>query len=406
MGKLMKKTGNMKTTLGNMKIFVLAMTAGLSMVSANAISHSVNQKSSFDNEYGVDIDKTLKELHLFINGSDTHARSGDTVGNGRVIEGDFNGDIDIEETIKDLFLTPSELEERNDKFQNLLDDMGIDPTQVRSGDTVGNGGGLLEAQASLAYLNLSKHIISSFEQNYISFSDLDREVLMKILNGLAKNPSPEKILFLSEEDHPGFFYEAGVDPAPRVAKTGFSLDFPIFINRDMVYKTPDMNSRFWIGLLIHEMGHQVGIRNHGYLDQLGARVVAVSEMNRTEMSFIMAPRTAVDVSLYNHDFIDGTPDLSVSHNGKLHSVTDWYNPNLRRTCGPYLQYSGVSISNLHWKNRGEFGPGTGMTIKAGAWAKIKCRDPRAGVFYNQATDVEIKLTIEDDKISSEINLAR
>ncbi len=350
---------------------------------------------SGENYESMTMDETMKAL------------SGDTVGNGRTqggLEGDHDDDLDNFDDFYDLFYGPEEREKLNHEFQNLLDQLGIDPTTIRSGDTVGNGGGLLEAQAAYTYVNLSKHIISTFEQNFIEFSDEDQNVLMEILSGIVKNPGPEKILFMSEKNHPGFFFKEGIDPAPRVAKTGFSLDFPIFINRDMVYRNIDMNSRYWIGLLIHEMGHQVGVRNHSYLDELGAKVVAVSEMNRTELGFIMAPRKIVEVSLYNHDFIDGTPDFTVSHNGHLHSVTDWRNASLQETCGPALSFSGVSLSNLHWKDRGVNGPGTAMTIRAGAWAEVKCMDQRAGVFYNRVVDVEIELEIDSDRMKSKVKV--
>lgn len=331
------------------------------------------------------------------------AFSGDTVGNGHVTgnsEDDFTGEG--EDGINDIYLDPVERYRRNNNLNNLMDQLGIDPTTIRSGDTVGNGGGLLESQAYFYYHSLTKHIISVFEQEIIDFSDAEKAVLQEILNGVTRSSSQGKILFISEKEYPGFFFNKDVDPAPRVAKTGFSLEFPIFINRDMVYQRMDKNPRFWLGLLVHEMGHQIGVANHTFLEELGAKVVSVSEINKSELRIELTPNEYVNVSYYNHNFIEAVPDMFVTYKDRLVNVQNWNSRAIREACGPSHIFSGLNVSNVHWENRGVFGFTESARLAAGAWGDVRCYDEYSGAFYNKLLDLHIVIDIDNNYLNAQV----
>ncbi|MCF8059540.1 MAG: hypothetical protein K9K67_09605 [Bacteriovoracaceae bacterium] len=328
--------------------------------------------------------------------------SGDTVGNGFVIETD---DYTIDGG--NFFLSPEEREKRNDIFNEILEndlgDFWNDTTRSMSGDTVGNGGGLLESQAYFYYHNLVKHIISSFEQHFIEFNLTEKKVLLAILDILKKEDRNGKILFLSEFRYPNFFHTLGFDPAPRIAKTGFSPEFPIFVNLDAIYRS-NSNPRFWIGVLIHELGHQAGVAHHGFLDELGSKVMNVSEMNKSEIEMVIKENQVVELGYYNHDFIDGLPDLYVSYEQKLHSIDIGESQIFNNICGEGLNFGGVSLSNLHWKDRGVFDVADTMKITAKGWASVKCLDEEAGIFYDKNLDIQVEISIADELVNSRIQL--
>ncbi|GEM_PF-1789395 len=356
---------------------------------------AVNDTLSLENDFVFDpefrTDKALVDFRA--------ALSGDTVGNGYVIDNENHGTIDFD----DIFLNPSVRESRNLQFKINLDSIGIDPRNIRSGDTVGNGGGLLEAQVSFYYHNLAKHIISSFEQSFVNFDENENKVLLDILNILSDYEGEGKVIFLSEADYPDFFHLKGFDPAPRVAKTGFSSEFPIFINRDLAYRRMD-NPRLWIGLLIHELGHQVGVGNHTFLEELGTKVINVSEVNKAEIEMTITEDLIVGLGYYNHDFVDGVPDLYVTYGEKLHRIEGWSNQGFREVCGKGLYYGGVSISNLHWKDRGLTDMVYDLRVTAGGWASVKCLDKAAGVYYNEYVDIEVVVNIGDGPMNTEVKI--
>jgi len=332
------------------------------------------------------------------------AFSGDVVGNGSVIVDDWsvisNGN---EREESGLFLKLNELEIRNNEFNNLLNQFGIDPTQLRGGDVVGNGGGLLEGQAYFYYHNLENHLLTALEQNAIEFTNDEREVLQKILKSLPNMEQVGKIIFLDPKDFRGFFFTPGVDPAPRVAKTGHSMDFPIFINTAMVYQRIDGDLRFWLGTLVHELGHQVGVANHLFLEELGAKVISTSELGRDTITAEMGPNNHLQVTSYNHYFIDGSADLFVSYNNQHHVVNEWDKSELRQACGHHY-FAGILIDNLHWSQRALSDLSNGVLFQAGGWATIKCLNPNTGTFNNRHKNFRLEVYVGDGDIQTKANL--
>lgn len=95
-----------------------------------------------------------------------------------------------------------------------------------------------------------------------------REALLAIQKNLIQHPYVE-LLFINSSYSEIFFsdFEGEVE---RLAKTGFSPDFPILINEKIVSDSVDFTVS--ISLLVHELGHQAGMSSHSFLDKLGAEV--------------------------------------------------------------------------------------------------------------------------------------
>lgn len=85
----------------------------------------------------------------------------------------------------------------------------------------------------------------------------------------------ELIRFDSSKNNPNLFLKDG---NTRIAVTGDNVGDSIFINLDLVYQNDKYGSPHPISLnqiiaiLIHELGHHHGIKNHSSLDQLGLKV--------------------------------------------------------------------------------------------------------------------------------------
>lgn len=333
------------------------------------------------------------------------ALSGDVVGNGSIIEDDWNvisnGNQNEEED--DLFLKFNEREKRNNEFNSFLQNFGIDPAHLRGGDVVGNGGGLLEGQAYFYYHSLENHLLTALEQNAIEFSADERKVLQRILKSLPDMEQEGKIIFLDPSEYRGFFFTPGVDTAPRVAKTGHSMDFPIFINTSMVYKRIDGDLRFWLGTLVHELGHQVGIANHLFLEELGAKVISTSELSRDTITAEMGKGSRLEITSYNHYFIDGSADLFVSYNSQHHVVRDWDKDELRQVCGRHY-FAGLLVDNLHWTQRALTDMSDGVLFHAGGWATIKCLNSQTGTFNNRHRNFKLEVYVGDGEIQTKANL--
>lgn len=333
----------------------------------------------------------LNQVHSI----ETEARSGDVVGNGRIWD---NPSLDH------LFLSPEEREDRNDRFDIFLDLMGIDPSEARSGDVVGNGGGVYETQAYFYYHNLAKHIVSTFDQDFVKFTDDEIVVLRRILDHMPLFGEQGKLVFLSQASQPGFFFEQNVDEAPRLAKTGFSFSYPIFINREMVYENFDKTSSQWINVLIHELGHQVGVKNHLLLEELGAKVATVAQTDKEQLRYHFDKDHSLEIVVFNHSFVNGVADVNVTFADQSVSLRGLNSQEIKGICGN-LSFGGIQFENLHWEKRpGFLQAGEPLTVKAAAWAKVKCQDEAAGLFYDRSRDVTFDIVLETSSVEANIKI--
>ena len=169
-----------------------------------------------------------------------------------------------------IFLDAKERDLRNKHFSTLASRAA----QSSSGaDIVGNGGGIAEQNMRYAYKLLAKSVSYCLILPQCGESENQILVLKRIQNIALKNQNNEKsVIFLDDKSFEKVF-ESDLDFDHRVAKTGFSSEFPIFLNIDQIYEAELENDlSAMIGILVHEVGHQAGVASHSFLDALASEV--------------------------------------------------------------------------------------------------------------------------------------
>lgn len=133
------------------------------------------------------------------------------------------------------------------------------------GDEVGNGAGLIENRIINIYHNIDRYIAAALEHG--DFRDSEIEDLSKILIHWSTIEN-ETIVQFSEDQS---FFE--IDGDVKIAVTGLELDSPIFLNSTLI-NTLEASEYYeaMVSVLVHELGHKVGILDHNYLDALGSKV--------------------------------------------------------------------------------------------------------------------------------------
>jgi hypothetical protein len=246
----------------------------------------------------------------------------------------------------------------------------IEPVMERfgSGDVVGNGGGLLEQNFMLSYYSLQTAI-----DNCLTFIDCfnskeEKAILIEINKLFIQKIDQKNIfVFVKNKDHNNFFYDEN-DQTQRIAKTGFDKKYPIFINLDVsneiINDVPAM-----LGIIIHELGHQVGILSHNFLDQLGARVRSMW-MRDWVVSKVVVGSEKLSVRLFTaqSNFINSK--LSYVFKGKVQSLNFLIYREI--SCGEGEMLHGFSLSNGHWK-RPDVNP-LSTIIKKTFWIDVLCED--------------------------------
>lgn len=224
------------------------------------------------------------------------------------------------------------------------------------GDYAGNGAGAAESTLAFAHRNLGTYAKLCLDSAECGLNPSERDLLTMIYDSLPleyENPYP--LIFKSERLEPGFFI---IDGQLKVARTGLSIGSPIFLNIDLLYqRTPTgeivpITAESAVAILIHELGHHHGVRDHASLDQLGAKV-AIPMGART---------TRVDLGPRKRNIMATVIDLDLPSSFAQLLVTDglrsWdLGPAAREalSCpfnGPYADPSlrGFSLFNLHWRN--------------------------------------------------------
>lgn len=185
----------------------------------------------------------------------------------------------------DLFLSKEEQEKRNVQFSEMIKNA----MRVASGaDIVGNGGGIAEQNMSFVYRNLDKTV--SYCINLPNCGEgADKVAVLKLIRNtiLEKRDAPSRLVFLTSDHFNGLLSQTA-DYDERVAKTGFSADFPIFFNLAEIQEnqlSSDLSAM--VGILVHEVGHQVGVASHSFLDELAAevRTAFILLQQRTEITY-------------------------------------------------------------------------------------------------------------------------
>jgi hypothetical protein len=159
------------------------------------------------------------------------------------------------------------------------------------GDWVGNGAGLAENNILFSYWNLE----SSYKQalSEASLTTEEKNLLQKMLDVLSEElGTNEQVRFLSGQKYPRFF-PLDNHGNIRIAVTGDKVGSLIYFNTDLLYQREEgkivaLSVTQATSLLVHELGHHHGIKNHQVLDQLGSKVAM--SLQRDQLRITMGVR--------------------------------------------------------------------------------------------------------------------
>ncbi len=264
------------------------------------------------------------------------------------------------------------------------------------GSLVGNGAGLAELEITYAYIRLPEMIRSCFENKDCNLNGGEEEVLRRELAVLKAYPNPVlKVQFVSETEKPGFF-DTGVNEFHRIAKTEMRDNSVIFINRDALYRNGKavVDMPTGVSILIHELGHQVGIPDHTWLDTLGGKIRATLEKTKLKVDH---PQTAITMDIYNgihsFGFFVYNPESSVDLTSRAESAI---------ACPKNTKLSEAAILNPHWDSAP-----TWSIYQFSAFVRYACHSPRGEMekllveisFYIPADAAEGKVPMTQESIS-------
>ncbi|MDD0854328.1 hypothetical protein HBN50_14545 [Halobacteriovorax sp. GB3] len=132
---------------------------------------------------------------------------------------------------------------------------------------VGNGGDISTRTVYFAAKNLDKYLSYCSNGSKCYLDQKQTDIVKKILsNVLAEHRVQDLLVFKKNRDK--FF---SVDGIEKLAITELTPGAKIYINLD---KLKSFGLAESIGLLVHELGHQVGEENHQFLDLLGVNVAS------------------------------------------------------------------------------------------------------------------------------------
>lgn len=281
-----------------------------------------------------------------------------------------------------LFLTSSERERRNSEFSVVSDQI----LAMASGpDIIGNGAGLAEQNLTYLFRHLDRYLALGLNQSHV-LDQQQRKVVQEILDVVLKNRFKKKsLVFLNSENFENFF-NSHLDPEERVAKTGFSSDFPIFINLGQIYKN-DLESEVatLLGILVHELGHQVGVGDHQYLDELAADIRDLFEGYYSKVSVRQNDNEFAFFHYQEHG--DSAFDRGVLSIGQNNFIPFSVNDS-NYTCPIDGKLHSMSWENAHFSDIREVGDE--LVVKISVWADIACSSP----LLRSVTSLREKLSFE------------
>tara|TARA_Y100000590_G_scaffold446052_1_gene579077 strand:+ start:73265 stop:74215 length:951 start_codon:yes stop_codon:yes gene_type:complete len=285
--------------------------------------------------------------------------------------------------------------------QDVIEAMDLSPelaARLSGGDIIGNGGGLVEQEFRFAYRRLPKIIEICEESQFCPFSGLERTRLIKIKEVASKFLNlKDRLIFLSESKYPGFFRDSN-DSEIRIAKTAFIPGAPIFVNLDLLYidNKPSIEFSTMIALLVHELGHQIGVKSHSELDEMGAKLrdylTQDTRVNSYDVNGLMA-----QVRIFNLQKVDFNAEVFFSYNGTIIPLTSRIRSEL--TCKRKKSLAiGFEIANPHWER---FRSDRGVFILGyNAWLRVRCLELNTSAIWTEDRDLLLNFHFYDNEYLS------
>lgn len=278
------------------------------------------------------------------------------------------------------------------KFENIKFEKQMEmATKLSSGaDIVGNGSGRVEIMANYYLRQLDQTISDCLNNPLCQITKADRFVLKEIRTiSIDSRLQNKKLIFLNGEDFERVFLSEN-DPEVRIAKTGYHKKYPIFFNLTELYKTDmDVIDRNLIAILIHELGHQTGIKSHSYLDEVAARLSFYFEQKITRINLTYHDNELNLITLNNRGHYDYSKSY-LSINQQVFELN--YQASKLQCSEAQYKITGVNLHNPHWKKVQLFD--TEQIVKIGFWATIFCDDPNSKESKTEMIELNIDLKFD------------
>lgn len=276
----------------------------------------------------------------------------------------------------------------NKKTNPLINALG-------SGDIVGNGSGLIEQNFTYAYHNLQGAIFNCLGNKFECQINNQEEKVLREINQLYidKLLIKRPLIFVSK-DFAGDFFKNDLDGSVRIAKTGFNKGSSIFINLEESESISN-DIPIMISILIHELGHQIGILSHSFLDQLGTKVR--NQWSANWQSFELEVNgLPLTLRLFSNANNYISSSLSYRYNGKLKHLNDLIFKELSCASDEFIY--GHNLDNGHWKRPIRNGKTT--ILKMNFWLDTYCENLGKEMSIKQ-NDLTIQFTFDGTKVSVE-----
>lgn len=256
-----------------------------------------------------------------------------------------------------------------------------------TGDMVGNGGGLLEQNFYQAYYLVQTAIENCLYDSICDLTFEQKNLLKKINQTYIQKIDQDLPLVFLKEKNSGSFFSENEEKETRLAKTGYSSTFPIFINSTMALSISD-NIPAMIGILIHELGHQAGVLNHSVLDELSTKVRFLWSDNWIESKIRVGGRL-LNARLFSSKNNLTTASLSLVFDQNVKSLDSLIAKKI--SCLPGESLYGFYLSNGAWQR--PTSSRTTFSLSLHYWVDIYCLDNQ-GTIWPIQKDLEIDFEFE------------
>ncbi len=271
------------------------------------------------------------------------------------------------------------------------------------GDVIGNGGGLAEQNFTYALTQLPDFISEAIKEGMVK--GVDAEVLRKIgQQARLEAEKADKLIFVSGKNNRGIF-DQDSEMETRLATTGLSPEAPIFVNLDLLYRKVDGEMEMlplpiMVASLVHELGHNIGMTDHSYLDFLGARVRRMIEREYNRVARQLGQEHRAEMVSINLGG-EALPRLSLMVNETLVPFEQEFHKVL--TCRNGSVPRSVRMSNQHWEKPVDF-DGHWVTPYR-AWLVLTCVTTHNRLVQEER-DFVMDLVIDVTGVESKIQLVQ
>ncbi|GAB4410631.1 MAG: hypothetical protein OHK0056_13820 [Bacteriovoracaceae bacterium] len=250
------------------------------------------------------------------------------------------------------------------------------------GDIVGNGGGLGEQNFIYALTHLPEFVLNTLQNDTLP-EDQKRDLDSILHIAFSQHLKSNKLKFISEKTNPGFF-TSDTDPEVRLAKTDFFPESLIYVNLDLIYQRDAFGDveilpmPIMVASLVHEFGHQIGIKDHHYLDLLGARVRRMIERGSSQLKIKWQDKELAVNTISLGPTHDGL--LNYKYQGKLVSLNIAIK-NAISCKSKDEQMIGFTFENQHFAD--VFEGYENVIIPFKSWVQLSCINSKGNIHFEK-----------------------